>query len=238
MEIFTHKKLKYKFISTVRLPNGDESIYSSIERISLSSKWNGKVKCVLEGSTNEMLNDRELVYFDKIMLQIGKIIYPIEFEMSDRGNSHRMMNYNDVIHRWETCIPSIITEYSNAELLVKYIDTCTPSIQSEDLLLNSIKQNIFIQLFFLDKFNDSVQVTIYNFPKGQEKHELLFHKDNECNGGYSFLTKYYYDDMNRAGKLQCQYSNDGLPVCISLVYTIENPKEGMYTKKVLIDLIN
>lgn len=238
MDIFTHKKLKYKFISIVRLPNGDESIYSSIKKISFSSKWNGKLNCVLKSSNNEMLNNRELEYFDKIMLKVGKTIYPIEFEMSNRGNFYRMTNYNDVVHRWKICTSSIISEYSNAELLTKYIDVCGANIQSEDLLLNSIKQDLFIQLFFLDRFNSSVQVVIYNFPKGEERHELQFHKDNECKNEYLFSTKYYYDDINSIAELQCRYSNDGIPTYISLVYTIDNKKEGTFTKRVLIDLIN
>lgn len=237
---FKQIKAKYNFVSEVVKPSGECSVYSKTELVDALPNLVEGLNFFLEGSTDVLIDGLGPENFDLIMHRLGQSLYPIELNVLKTGKIKRVKNFAEIQKRWSKECKNILTTHKNAYWVGRYINMTSRNICSEVSFLETLRQNNFIQLFFMEEGAVKQPVELCAFPFA----------DNHIRVGFNLAssneTEYHYkseigkiDDRicSGNGELGIRYTEKGQPEYIRFLYRIEVSGEGFYSKRMTIKLI-
>ena len=237
---FKQIKAKYSFVSEVIKPSGERSVYSKTELVDVLPNLVEGLNFFLKGSTDVLVDGLEPENFNLIMCRLGQSLYPIELNVLKTGKIKQVKNYAEIQKRWNKECQSILATHKNAYWIERYINITSKNICSEVSFLETLRQNNFIQLFFMEAGAVKQHIELCAFPFA----------DNHISAGFNLSssneTEYYYQSeigkideriCSGHGELRIRYTEKGQPGYIRFLYRIEVSGEGFYSKRMTIELI-
>ncbi len=75
------------------------------------------------------------------------MLYPLEVQCNHSGNFKTIRNFVEIQKRWHKKKKSILSKYEN-ESVIKYINVFDKSMKFEELLIEKMKNDFFLALYF------------------------------------------------------------------------------------------
>lgn len=103
---------------------------------------------------------------DKIMLQMGASLYPLQLLVSSDGELLSVENFMDISERWNK-EAQILLSKQDSPLLSRYIDNSKKNIENREALKQSLMHDNLIKLLFCGLFSlkQNFYLTFENFPE-------------------------------------------------------------------------
>lgn len=237
---FKQIKAKYNFFSEVIKPSGERSVFSKIEMVDVLPNQGEGLNFFLKGNTDVLVDGHEPEDFDLIMYRLGQSLYPIELVVLKTGKIKQINNFAEIQNRWSKECKSIIATYKNAYWIERYINITSKNICSEVSFLDTLGQNNFIQLFFMEQGTIKQHIELSAFPCANSHISVEFNLTSSNETGYQYKSKIGKIDekiCSGDGELNIIYTEKGQPEYIRFLYRAEVHGEGFYSKIVTINLI-
>jgi hypothetical protein len=169
--VYTKKKIissfrcKGKFWASRKAPN----MYSfTVEK---------KEQVLINGQIPQQIMDR-------IMLQMGESLYPVQLSVSNDGELMSVENFEIVSQRWNMEAHAQLLKHNNSPTLLRYINNSRKNIESEEALRQSLMRDSFIKLFFCGLFSSKrdYDFVFENFPEKEQRQAFVCNKKtaNDC----------------------------------------------------------
>ncbi len=124
-------KLKIKFI-------GNVSEFENWYRIERDSKI----------YINDILLDS---FMDTLAFEVGQVLYPLEINTTYNGVLSKILNYTEIVNRWEKEKVLIHKKYKG-KIVDDYVALADKTLKSEDILFKKITSDWFLNLYFSDLY--------------------------------------------------------------------------------------
>lgn len=237
---FKQIKAKYNFFSEVIKPSGERSVFSKIEMVDVLPNRGEDLNFILKGSTDVLVDGHELEDFDLIMYRLGQSLYPIELVVLKTGKIKQVKNFAEIQNRWSKECKSILATHKNAYWVARYINMTSKNICSEVSFLETLGQNNFIQLFFMEQGTVKKHIEMSAFPCVNNHISVEFTLISSNETEYQYKSEFGKIDekiCSGCGELGVRYTEKGQPQYIRFLYRVEVYGEGFYTKIMTISLI-
>lgn len=86
-------------------------------------------------------------FIDKLAIETSSCIYPLHLKTKSNGKLLEILNFDEILKRWEEKKENLKEDYKS-KLTEKYIKATNKSLASKDVLLNKIRKDWFINLYF------------------------------------------------------------------------------------------
>lgn len=86
-------------------------------------------------------------FIDTLAFEVSECLYPLEIRTTKDGKLNTILNFEEIISRWEITKKRIQEDYKG-DLTEKYIKATEKSLQSEEILLQKISKDWLIHLYF------------------------------------------------------------------------------------------
>lgn len=237
---FKQIKAKYNFVSEVVKPSGEHSVYSKTEIVEALPNLVEGLNFFLKGSTDVLIDGLGPENFDLIMHRLGQSLYPIELNVLKTGKIKRVKNFAEIQKRWGKECESILATHKNAYWVGRYINMTSKNICSEVSFLETLRQNNFIQLFFMEEGVVKQPVELCAFPFADNHIRVEFNLASSDGTEYHYKSEIGKIDekiCSGYGDLKVAYTEKGQPVSVLFQCMVEVAGEGYYKKRTKIELI-
>lgn len=227
-------------MSEVIKPSGECSVYSKTELVDALPNLVEGLNFFLRGSTDVLINGLRPENFDLIMYKLGQSLYPIELNVLKTGKIKRVKNFVEIQKRWSKECKSILTTHKNAYWVERYINITSKNISSEVSFWETLRQNNFIQLFFMEEGATKQHIEMSAFPCVNNHISVEFTLISSNETEYQYKSEFGKIDekiCSGRGGLGVRYTEKGQPEYIRFLYRVEVHGEGYYTKRMTISLI-
>ncbi|MDR1347215.1 MAG: hypothetical protein LBJ63_02125 [Prevotellaceae bacterium] len=121
---------------------------------------------------------------DRIMLKMGKSLYPVQLIVSDNGELLSVENFAIISERWNREAQAQLSEQQNSPVVARYIANSRKNIENAEALKQSLMRDSLIKLLFCGLFSDRQDYCFVfeNFPEREQKQSFICNKRviNDC----------------------------------------------------------
>ena len=221
--------VSYVFHSSVTFTNGHKSTFQKIEHVQIKKTTNGKYEFKMIGSDEELLNGKEPEEFDAIVLEFGKVLYPISLQVSEDGEFLGINDFENLKEHWLTRGREIVEHYNSDVLIENEYKRYALSLASKETFYNILKYNSFYRLLFWNEDLLKREFVIRDFPACGRQVTFYFNDKNET---YTFCDEGSGRILNGHATIQLHRDNDGLLNEIKLTAKVEEQDIGYFTKEI------
>jgi hypothetical protein len=173
-----YKPLKDKTIYEVvyTILDGEQnqiSFETSIEGLKSNPKIYGHLVQIERTSITLLNNEYPELAVDELALVTAKVIYPLQIIINYRGKFVGIINYEEIVKRWEIAKETIRDNFES-EQAERYILYTEKMLQTEATLVASLQKDWFLKAFFSEIYDD-----YYYQYKVEKKLEFPFHSELE-----------------------------------------------------------
>ena len=234
MYLFKKLTATYNFTTTTVFTDGRKSEFAKQEDLTINREKRDKYLVTLLQSSGESLNGAELDDFDKIMLRIGKTVYPAEIMITGKGEALEVVNFGEIKSRSIEEAYKLKHEYEGVFWIEQYINLASAKLNSGRTLLESLRRSGVCQFLFWNTESENNELTLCNFPEAGINIPAAFGKGKNSCGAWHYNTAIAeYSEIGILGgnaKVTCRYSELGDLLTASAKFTVEHKGKGYYRK--------
>jgi hypothetical protein len=233
---FRSLKSLYSVTITCRFPDYTQQKYESKIVVKAQRVKENYLFTLEERSEVQLNEEKPQKIMDRIMVLLGNCLYPIELCASVKGELLSVPNFGQIREVWFKTANELLKQ-NKTQAFRNYLESAKMNLSDEKRFLRTLSKDSFIQLFFKDYTNNSVELEFINFPYQNRKTNFYVRKIPTDSATYSLSSAFKEAEVQEAGGKLIYHKNNayGEPFYInSSIYLITSQSE-LYRKQVLIE---
>ena len=234
--MYEFRTLKSIYNIRIRYRKSDYTQYEYGSNIVVRAKKNkNDYLFTLEQRTDTKLdNQPPKKVMDKLMLELGNIIYPVALNVSKDASILSVSNFDEIKQRWKNKSQELY-KANKTQAFQNYLKMSAKNFTNETKFRQSLYRDTFIQMFFLDYGNQVLEFDFVNFPIQSRKTSLYAIRIPNSSYHYSLHPAFKENNVKGLeGILNFRLTETGELWGMSANLSLENNEEESYVKNVLI----
>lgn len=234
--MYEFKNLKSVYNINIRYRKPDYTQFEYSTKLFLSAKKNKQdFLFTLEQRIDTMLNrqpPRKIM--DKLMLELGNSLYPIELNVNPKGSVISINNFKEIKERWIKKSKELYNK-NKTQAFSNYLQMSAENIVNETMFIKSLFKDTFIQMYFLNFGSKIIEFEFANFPMQSRKASVYAIQTPFSKYNYTLESAFKEKDMKEvSGTLSFSTGEMGVLWDMTANLVLESDKEEFYYKHVSI----